>query len=82
MAGSQDAVTDTFMSLIAQKASAEIILEVLVDEAALLFPGLTRPDLEFIAMGVLEEARERSGGRRTRTNILRFPNSESPKQVA
>lgn len=82
MAGCHDVLTETFMSLIAQKASAEVILEVLVDEAALLFPSLERHDLETIVMGVLEEARERSGGRRARTNILRFPQSEVTKRPA
>jgi len=82
MAGCQDVLTETFMSLIAQKASAEVILEVLVDEAAVLFPSLERHDLETIVMGVLEEAMERSGGRRARTNILRFPQSEVTKRAA
>lgn len=82
MAGCQDVITETFMSLIAQKASAEVILEVLVDEAALLFPSLERHDLEAIVMGVLEEARERTGSKRARTNILRFPHGKVTKRVA
>ena len=55
MPGSQTVLTETFMSLIAQEASAEIILEVLVDEAAMFFPSLDRADLEAIVVSVLEE---------------------------
>ena len=54
MPGSQTVLTETFMSLIAQEASAEIILEVLVDEAATFFPSLDRADLEAIVVSVLE----------------------------
>ena len=73
MAGCQDVLTETFLMLIAQKASAEVILEVLVDEAALLFPSLQRPDLEAIVIGVLEEAKERKLVSRSRNNIVDFP---------
>lgn len=73
MAGCQDVLNETFLMLIAQKASAEVILEVLVDEAALLFPSLQRPDLEAIVIGVLEEAKERKLVSRSRNNVVDFP---------
>lgn len=73
MTGSQNALTKTFMSLIAQEASAEIILEVLVDEAALYFPSLQRPDLETIVLGVLQEACRLDAAVRTSENVVCFP---------
>ena len=81
MAGCQDVLTDTYIVLIAQKASAKVILEVLVDEAALLFPSLERPDLEAIVMGVLEEDRERIGGRPARPNVLLFSRGDQPTRA-
>lgn len=76
MSDHRDALTELFASLIAQKASAEVVIAALVSEAALLFPELERHHLETIVMGVLEEARERSGGRRARTNVIRFISSQ------
>lgn len=76
MAGCQDVLTETFLMLIAQKASAEVILEVLIDEAALLFPSLQRPDLEAIVIGVLEEAKEQKLFNRSKGNIVHFPKRE------
>lgn len=78
MSDHRDALTELFASLIAQEASAEVVLAALVSEAALLFPELERHHLETIVMGVLEEARERSGGRRARTNVLRFSPNQPP----
>ena len=76
MAGCQDVLTETFLMLIAQKASAEVILEVLVDEAALLFPSLQRPDLEAIVIGVLEEERRRKLSSHIKGRIVNFPTQE------
>lgn len=73
MPGSQDVLTETFMSLIAQEASAEIILEVLVDEAATFFPSLDRADLEAIVVSVLEAACRRDAAVKASANVLRFP---------
>lgn len=70
MPGSQSVLTETFMSLIAQEASTEIILEVLVDEAATFFPSLDRADLEAIIASVLEEACRMNAAARASGNIL------------
>lgn len=77
MPGSQEVLTETFMSLIAQEASAEIILEVLVDEAATYFPSLDRSDLEAIVVSVLEEACRKDAAIKSSANVLRFPRTPS-----
>lgn len=71
----QEMLAETFMMLIGQKASAEVIFEVLLDEAAFLFPALSREDLEAIIALVLEEAKEHRSARRTPSNIIEFPSS-------
>lgn len=48
---------NTFMSLVTQQASEEVILDVLVGEAGLILPSLGREDLELVVLGVLEAAR-------------------------
>lgn len=48
---------NTFMSLVTQQASEEVILDVLVGEAGLILPSLGREDLELFVLGVLEAAR-------------------------
>ncbi len=48
---------NTFMSLVTQQASEEVILDVLVGEAGLILPSLSREDLELVVLGVLEAAR-------------------------
>jgi len=77
MPGSQEVLTETFMSLIAQEASAEIILEVLVDEAAMFFPSLDRADLEAIVVTILEEACRKDAAAKASGNVLRFPLARS-----
>lgn len=81
MPGSQSVLTETFMSLIAQEASAEIILEVLVDEAATLFPSLDRADLEAIVVGVLEEACRIDAAARASGNVLPFRPLGPPERL-
>jgi len=73
MSTCQNILTKTFMSLIAKEASAEVIFEVLMDEAAFLFPNLNRKDLEAIIILVLDEARQPARGVPVRSNILEFP---------
>lgn len=72
MPGSQSVLTETFFSLIAQEASAEVILEVLVDEAAMFFPSLDRTDLEAIVVSVLEEACRMDAAAKASGNVVRF----------
>lgn len=53
----QSQLINTFMSLVNQQASEEVILDVLVGEAGLILPSLCREDLELVVLGVLEAAR-------------------------
>ena len=41
---------NTFMSLVTQQASEEVILDVLVGEAGLILPSLGREDLELVVL--------------------------------
>jgi GAF domain-containing protein len=57
MFGTQMTLMQAFASLVAQEASEEVILDVLVAEAALLLPSLCRDDLELVVTGVIEASR-------------------------
>lgn len=73
MSTCQKVLTRTFRYLLAREASAEIIFEVLMDEAGSMFPNLKRKDLEAIIVLVLEEARQEAIVAPVRSNVLEFP---------
>lgn len=76
MSACQDVLTETFMMLVGQQASAEVIFEVLLDEAASLFPALERQDLEQIILLVLDDADKYQSGGQRHDNVLEFPASK------
>lgn len=57
MFGTQMTLMQAFASLVTQQAAEEVILDVLVAEAALLLPSLCRDDLELVVAGVIEASR-------------------------
>jgi hypothetical protein len=57
----QSLLINTFMSLVTQQASEEVILDVLVGEAGLILPSLCREDLELVVLGVLDAAKMAPG---------------------
>lgn len=73
MGGTQSTLMQTFASLVTQQASEEVILDVLVGEAALLLPSLCREDLELVVIGVLEASRAVAPTAGSPDNVIAFP---------
>ena len=73
MGGTQSTLMQTFASLVTQQASEEVILDVLVGEAALLLPSLCREDLELVVIGVLEASRAVAPTAENSDNVIAFP---------
>lgn len=73
MAGTQSTLMQAFASLVTQQASEEVILDVLVAEAALLLPSLCRDDLELVVIGVLEASRATAAPIDQSDNVIAFP---------